>query len=345
MDFSTIDLTPAQQSFADEVRDTLSGLLTDELRANEREHGHSFDLDMHLALGRKGWLLPDRSPADGGAGLDKVQQRILELELLRQEAPSITAGTTRLVLQAVERFAVPELLAEILPKVASGEVRFCLGYTEPDGGSDIAGAKTRAVRDGDEWVINGQKIFTTGAQNCQYTFLITRTDPELPKHRGLTMFLVPLDSPGMTRISLDIACEFVRSRFTMGVPIGSLQGVSFPLTDVAINLDGTGSLVRKAAWLADDAYGANSAKGANGADSGQAGKARGAHELALAAFTAAARTATHGTTTSAHMQGGLGFTVEADASLYFLRSKGWIEFAGSPDADLTELGRLRIAHA
>ena len=72
-----------------------------------------------------------------------------------------------------------------------------MGYTEPDGGSDIAGAKTRAVRDGDEWVINGQKIFTTGAQYCQYVFLITRTDPALPKHKGLTMFLVPLNSQGI----------------------------------------------------------------------------------------------------------------------------------------------------
>ena len=81
--------------------------------------------------------------------------------------------------------------------VARGRVRFCLGYTEPDGGSDIAAAKVRAVQDGDEWVINGSKIFTTGAQNCQYVFLITRTDPTLPKHKGMTMFLVPLDTPGV----------------------------------------------------------------------------------------------------------------------------------------------------
>ena len=141
---------------------------------------------------------------------------------------------------------------------------------------------------------------------------------------------------GMTRISLEIACEFVRTRFTMGVPIGSLQGVSFPLTDVAINLDGAGNLVRKAAWLTDEAHG-------EAAGSGE--KINVAHQLSLAAFAAAARTATHGTTTSAHMQGGLGFTVEADASLYFLRSKGWIEFAGNPDADLAELGRLRLASA
>ena len=92
---------------------------------------------------------------------------------------------------AVDKFADPGLQAELKPQVASGEVRFCLGYTEPDGGSDIAGAKTRAVRDGDEWVINGQKIFTSNAQNSQYVFLITRTNPTLPKHKGQTVTAQP----------------------------------------------------------------------------------------------------------------------------------------------------------
>jgi alkylation response protein AidB-like acyl-CoA dehydrogenase len=97
------------------------------------------------------------------------------------------------VWSVVDRFSDPELRDELKPRVAKGTVRFCLGYTEPDGGSDIAAAKVRAVRDGDEWVLNGPKMFTTGAHNCQYTFLITRTDLALPKHRGLTLFLVPLD--------------------------------------------------------------------------------------------------------------------------------------------------------
>jgi alkylation response protein AidB-like acyl-CoA dehydrogenase len=77
--------------------------------------------------------------------------------------------------------------------VASGEICFCLGYTEPDTGSDLAAVRTKAERDGNEWVINGQKMFTTGAQNCRYAFLVTRTNPEAPKHRGITMFLCPLD--------------------------------------------------------------------------------------------------------------------------------------------------------
>ena len=83
--------------------------------------------------------------------------------------------------------------------MANGTVRIAQGYTEPDGGSDIANAKTRAVRDGDEWVINGQKIFTSNAQYATHVFLITRTDTTLPKHKGMTMFLVPTSSPGFER--------------------------------------------------------------------------------------------------------------------------------------------------
>ena len=102
-----------------------------------------------------------------------------------------------MVARSVGSFGSPELRAEVLPKVLSGHVRLCLGYTEPEGGSDIATCKTRAVRDGDGWVINGSKMFTTGAHNCQYVFLITNTDPDAPKHKSLTMFLVPLDSAGI----------------------------------------------------------------------------------------------------------------------------------------------------
>ena len=79
----------------------------------------------------------------------------------------------------------------------AGQYRLCLGYTEPEGGSDVATCKTRAVRDGDGWIINGSKMFTSNAQNAHYVYLITNTDPYAPKHQSLTMFLVPLDSPGV----------------------------------------------------------------------------------------------------------------------------------------------------
>ena len=108
-------------------------------------------------------------------------------------------GTTAMVAKTVAAFGSPELCDEVLPRVFSGHARLCLGYTEPDGGSDIATCKTRAVReaDGSSWIINGSKMFTTGAHNCQYVFLITNTDPDAQKHKSITMFLVPLDTPGI----------------------------------------------------------------------------------------------------------------------------------------------------
>ena len=81
--------------------------------------------------------------------------------------------------------------------VLSGHYRLCLGYTEPEGGSDVATCKTRAVRDGDGWIINGSKMFTSNAHNAQYVFLVTNTDPDAPKHQSLTMFLVPMGAPGV----------------------------------------------------------------------------------------------------------------------------------------------------
>lgn len=95
------------------------------------------------------------------------------------------------------REASQELRDAVMPRVYSGHVRMCLGYTEPEGGSDIATCKTRAIRDGEDWIVNGSKMFTTGAHDCQYVFLITNTDPTAAKHESLTMFLVPLDLPGI----------------------------------------------------------------------------------------------------------------------------------------------------
>ena len=97
----------------------------------------------------------------------------------------------------VQKFGRPELQEEVLNRFASGEITACLGYTEPSGGSDVFAAKTRAVRDGDNWIINGQKMFTSGANIASYVLLITRTDPDVPKHKGITVFLVPLDRPGI----------------------------------------------------------------------------------------------------------------------------------------------------
>ena len=163
MDFSAVVLTEAQQAFAEEVRAFLDEHLTPEVYAGVREQADHTDEGLILALGAKGWLMPRWPKEDGGAELDDVSVKILETELRDRDAPAPVGE--QLPWPAVDAYADPGLRDELKPQVASGEVRFCLGYTEPDGGSDIAGAKTRAVRDGDEWVINGQKIFTSNAQH------------------------------------------------------------------------------------------------------------------------------------------------------------------------------------
>jgi 3-oxocholest-4-en-26-oyl-CoA dehydrogenase alpha subunit len=195
MDFSAVPLTEDQQAFAEEVRAFLDEHLTDKVKAGLRERSSTYDESLYLALGAKGWLFPRWRKEDGGAGLDDVRVKILETEL----PPNVMLGTTALCWPAVEKEGEPSLRDELKPGVANGTVRIAQGYTEPDGGSDIANAKTRAVRDGDEWVINGQKIFTSNAQFATHVFLITRTDPSLPKHKGMTMFLVPTSSPGFER--------------------------------------------------------------------------------------------------------------------------------------------------
>ena len=170
--------------------------VTDDVLRRDRETGDNFDEGVHLALGEAGYLAREWKPESEG-GFNRVRKRIWELEKRRAHVPWVTSGTTAMIARSVEKFGSPELKADVMPRVFSGHVRLCLGYTEPEGGSDVATCKTRAVRDGDGWVINGSKMFTTGAHNCQYVFLITNTDPDAPKHKSLTMFLVPLDSPGI----------------------------------------------------------------------------------------------------------------------------------------------------
>jgi 3-oxocholest-4-en-26-oyl-CoA dehydrogenase alpha subunit len=196
VDFSRVALSDGDQAFLDEARDFLRNHVTDDVRRRDRETGDNFDEGVHLALGAAGYLEREWKP-HGGGGFSRVRRRIWELEKRRAHVPWVTWGTTAMVARSVAKFGSPELRDDVLPKVFSGHVRLCLGYTEPEGGSDVATCKTRAVRDGDGWVINGAKMFTTGAHKCQYVFLITNTDPEAPKHKSLTMFLVPLDSPGI----------------------------------------------------------------------------------------------------------------------------------------------------
>lgn len=196
MDFSRIELSDDDRAFRDDLRAVITTHLTDEARRRDRETGDNFAEGVYLALGAAGYLKAALSGSDDG-GFTRLQRRIWTLQIQGNHVPFIPGGTTAMVAKAVQQFGSPELIDEVMPGVFSGANRFCLGYTEPDGGSDIATIKTRAVREGDHWVINGSKMFTTGAHKCQYVFLLTNTDPSARKHKSLTMFLVPLDTEGI----------------------------------------------------------------------------------------------------------------------------------------------------
>ncbi|WP_156687600.1 acyl-CoA dehydrogenase family protein [Mycobacterium sp. Marseille-P9652] len=196
MDLSHVELSAEDQAFLDETRAFIAKHVTEDVLRRQREFGENFDEQVHLALGEAGYLASDWKLETEG-GYSAVRRRIFQLEIARAHTPWYHWGTTSVVARLVQQFAAPELTERVLPGVLSGDIRLCLGYTEPEGGSDVATCKTRAVRDGSGWVINGSKMFTSNAQNAQYVFLLTNTDPQGRKHRNLTMFLVPLDSPGI----------------------------------------------------------------------------------------------------------------------------------------------------
>jgi alkylation response protein AidB-like acyl-CoA dehydrogenase len=171
--------------------------ITPEMRARTHFSWDGHDFAFARKLAQAGLLFPTWPPEYGGQGRDPYEAAAIMEEYAHAEWTTHAIGTTLIVAETVREFGSEELKREVLPRIASGDACCSLGYTEPASGSDVAAAQTRAVRDGDHWVIDGQKMFTSGAHLTQYVFLLTRTDPGVSKHRGLTMFLVPLDTPGI----------------------------------------------------------------------------------------------------------------------------------------------------
>jgi alkylation response protein AidB-like acyl-CoA dehydrogenase len=192
------DIDDTSPQFRQEVTALLDEYVTPELIERSRRTGTNHDWDLYRALGARGWYAGGWPTEYGGRG-DEGSSEILVLsdELERRGVPFDGLGMTLLVANTILRVGSEEMKRTVLPRALAGEIVMCLGYTESHGGSDVASAKTTAVRDGDQWVINGHKMFTTLAHESEYVFLLTRTNPEAPKHRGLTMFLVPMHAPGV----------------------------------------------------------------------------------------------------------------------------------------------------
>ncbi|MFN6121721.1 MAG: acyl-CoA dehydrogenase family protein [Actinomycetes bacterium] len=215
------------EAFRTEIRSWLAENLPDgwmaavdrgetfEMSSDERK---AFNEEWPKRLYAGGWICATWPVEYGGKGLTTMQGVVLSEEFARAKAPlrADFFGDT-LVGPTLLQWGTEEQKREFLPKILSGQMRWCQGFSEPNSGSDLASLKTTAVLDGDEWVINGQKVWTTGGHHADYCFLLTRTDPDGPKHKGISYLLVPMRQPGVEVrgiVQPDGTAEFCEVFFT-----------------------------------------------------------------------------------------------------------------------------------
>lgn len=191
--------TAEQESLRRELRQYFRELMTEEVQAEVAvgNTGGPHCLEAVRKMGRDGWLGIGWPTKYGGQGRSIVEQFIFYDESWRALAP-VPALTINAVAQTMMAYASEDQKAFFLPKILAGELHFAIGYTEPGAGTDLASLKTRAVRDGDEWVINGQKLYTSLAGYADYIWLAARTDPDASKHKGISIFAVPTSSEGFS---------------------------------------------------------------------------------------------------------------------------------------------------
>ena len=193
-----IDLTDTQYALRDELRGYFAGLLSPaEREAMLTERFGLVYRDVVRRMGRDGWLGVGWPQEYGGRGLGQVEQQIFVNEAARADIP-LPAVTLQTVGPTLQIHGTAEQKDFFLPKILAGEVHFAIGYTEPEAGTDLASLRTRAVqpeRDGD-YVVHGQKIFTTGAHDADYIWLACRTDPDAPRHQGISILIVDTRDPG-----------------------------------------------------------------------------------------------------------------------------------------------------
>jgi alkylation response protein AidB-like acyl-CoA dehydrogenase len=193
-----LDLTSEQLALRDELRAYFAALLTPAERAEllTQRHGGGYR-EVVRRMGRDGWLGVGWPREYGGRGLGQVEQQIFVNEAARADIP-LPAVTLQTVGPTLQVHGTPQQKGFFLPRILAGEVHFAIGYTEPEAGTDLASLRTAAVRDGEEYVVNGQKIFTTGAHDADYIWLACRTDPDAPRHRGISILIVDTADPGFS---------------------------------------------------------------------------------------------------------------------------------------------------
>lgn len=191
-----IDLTPEQAKLQNDLRHYFSNLVTAEetLEMMIDRHGSSYEAVVRR-MGQDGWLGVGWPKEYGGHGFGPLEQQIFMNEVMRADVP-MPLVTLQTVGPTLQKYGTEEQKKKFLPGILAGEIHFAIGYTEPEAGTDLASLRTTAVRDGDHYVVNGQKIFTTGAHQAQYIWLACRTDPSAPKHKGISILIVDTKDPG-----------------------------------------------------------------------------------------------------------------------------------------------------
>src|SRR6516162_10792 len=193
-----LDLTAEQVALRDELRAYFATLISaDEREAMLTERHGAVYREVVRRMGRDGWLGVGWPAEYGGRGFGQVEQQIFASEAARADIP-LPAVTLQTVGPTLQEFGSVEQKAMFLPRILAGDVHFAIGYTEPGAGTDLASLRTRAVRDGDTYIVNGQKVFTTGAHDADYVWLACRTDPDAPKHKGISILIVDTRDPGFS---------------------------------------------------------------------------------------------------------------------------------------------------
>lgn len=196
MDFA---YTPEQEALRQEVQQFIEENVTPEILEEVEESGlrsrGPLTRELYQKIADRGWIGISWPKEYGGQGGSRIEQYIVEEEFGRL---GIEVGGAGSGAPAILAAGTEEQKKYFLPGLIRGEISFALGFTEPQAGADLAGLQCRAVRDGDEYVINGQKMFTTRAHSASHIYLMARTDPDAPRHRGISIFLVPMETPGIT---------------------------------------------------------------------------------------------------------------------------------------------------
>ncbi|MBC2643053.1 MULTISPECIES: acyl-CoA dehydrogenase family protein [unclassified Rhodococcus (in: high G+C Gram-positive bacteria)] len=219
--------SPAQRELRRELRAYFAALLPEETRrvAGEEGVGGEHFRDIVRLLGKDGWLGVGWPVEYGGQGRSIEDQFVFFDEVQRAGLP-FPFVTVNTVGPTLMKYGTAEQKARFLPGILAGDIVFAIGYTEPEAGTDLASLQTRAVRDGGSWVVDGSKIFTSGANTADYVWLACRTDADAPKHKGISILIVPTDDPGFSWSPIStVGGLTVTSTYYSGIRVGDEEVV------------------------------------------------------------------------------------------------------------------------